>query len=219
MAITLGGQAATWAASGTSVQAVLNGVQAGDLLVACLAFRVNGTASGISCSDDVNGAWTLAKAIESAQGAIYYFANSQAGNVTVTASWTGATVSYINIQRYAGAKTSAVLDQTNAATNTTTTTHSHGSITTTAAAVLVTCSAQSAILTETPNADFTALTNTAGRDYFQYRIASGAVTTDGAYTSAETATSRGAIASFLEAAAGGTAIPVFMAQYRQRWGG
>src|SRR5687768_9424668 len=147
MAIALRSQnVATATAPGDGIGSVAltagNAPQAGDLVVICIAERNGNTVSSVVGS--LNGAYT--QAVGAGLANIWYFANSAAGDETITV--TMGTVSltfYMNASAWSGAMTSSVLDQTGSVSNASGTNHDHAntSITTTTAGLIVTCSAQS----------------------------------------------------------------------------
>jgi len=205
--------ATSTAGSATPTVTIVGGTDAGDLLVIAIAIRVSATITGVA--DGTNGAWICPVGADVSDGntraAICYFQNSAASgsDVVVTVTLNAAQTTYLNVTEWSGMATASALDQVNESTDTGTP-YTHGSITTTQAGIIITSSAQNGTTTETPNASFTALTNTGGRDYFQYWITSGAQTTTGEYTAVETTQlTSGAIASF-KAAVAAAATPRLM---------
>lgn len=207
MTIALVGQAINSdAATSQTTHVVTLTMAAGNFAALLIATRDNVTATSVVGS--VNGAYTQAGAAQQdtndgSWAEIWYKENVAAGAETVTVTYNLAGRSFLNLSEWSGVKISAALDKNNGANNSTAvTTHPHGSITTIAASVILTASNQGAISTETPAAGFTALTNNAARDYYQYKISSGIETNDGAYTITVATVSAGKIANFLEAAGG-----------------
>lgn len=122
-----------------SVVVTLNGVAAGDLLTCSLTYDTSsvGGSNALSLSDNVNGSWSVAipahysSAITQTTG-MFYFANSQAGNIMITGS-AGGTFPWgaMACQEWSGAATTSPLEQETQQDGTTAL-PSSGSITTTA---------------------------------------------------------------------------------------
>jgi hypothetical protein len=121
-----------------TVVVTLNGVAGGDLLTCSATFGDESSAYTLSVADNVNGAWSVANAphFDSANTQItgqFYRANSAAGNITITLTYSGPPGEYgaMNCQEWANAATSSPLDQ-DTQQDGTTANPSSGSITTTA---------------------------------------------------------------------------------------
>lgn len=175
---------------------------AGDHVVVSVALRTDATISSVAGS--TNGAFAQAGTHQTdttTRSAIYYFENATGGAETITVTTGASVVAYVNVSAWTGIRTSGSLDQNNGASNASGTSHSHGSITTTGAGVIVTASAQSGVAAETVSSGFTALTNAAARDYFQYKISASPETTTATYTTDASVATTGKIANFLDVAA------------------
>lgn len=199
----------------------LTGVQSGDLLVICIYERDGTAITGVS--DDLNGAWTSAvtRGAVAARIGIFYFANSGAGNPTITASVAGTAPKGCNVSAWSGCATSSPLDTTGNAGNSATTSHTHGSITPSAASLVITATGYGndpgALTLHT---GFTALTADTtilefARQAWAYKVTHTG-TINPTHTATDAQSSDAVCAAFLEAAAGGATIPRFMAQYRRR---
>lgn len=208
---------ATGAASGVAdVTATLNGVQAGDMLVVCIYER---DGSGISSvSDSVNGAWTLVeqRSITAAQAAIYFKANSGAGNPVVTVTAAGTSPRDINASAWSGLPTSVTADTQNEAGNSSVTAHTHGSITPSAASLIITCVSSGADFTSlvSYNTGFAGLDVDAGvananRRLYAYK-AGHTGTINPTHNVTTSVSSDGVVGAFVESSGGGalTWIPV-----------
>jgi chitodextrinase len=107
-------QSATIQTNGSSVMVSLPGVRAGDLLVGW--FLNYQSAVQLSVSDNVNGPWTRGCSEHYDGGAtgdvaLYYRADSAAGNVTVTVSAAGATYIQTSAAEFAGVAATSPLDR------------------------------------------------------------------------------------------------------------
>jgi len=206
----VGQQVCTSAGSATCTYGSGVAVTAGDLLVVSIAIRGGAGGTTVSVADDQSNTYTCpAGAYNNDQSAICYdlAAGSTATVIPTVTLSVAATNIYSNFSVYRSPSAEAwSYDEDNTLDVTANTTHSHGSITTTGPGVIVTCSLQNGANTETPNADFTALTNNGARDYFQRRLTTNGVTTTGEYTTAASADTFNTIASWKYAndAAAGT---------------
>jgi hypothetical protein len=202
------GQAVNTPAAGTS-HTVSRTVSAGNLLVICIAVRTDVAVNSVAGS--VNASWPQAGTTQddnTTNTRQYYVENCSGGSETVTVTTASSATVYLNLSEWSGIRTSTALDQTNGASNASGTSHSHGSITTTGPGLIITASAQNGAATETVATGFTALTNTGARDYFQYKISSGAETTTATYTTDVSVASTARIANFLDASAGSAIAPI-----------
>jgi len=211
---TLVGQNATACVSSpTSCQSDAGiAVTAGDLLVGAVGIRGSSASPTISATDATNGAWTCPAGTNIYDGtsqvvaAACYFLASGAATIQPTVSTSGTTTQifwWFTVFRNAG---TWALDQANENDFASGGPYSHGSITTTGSAgVIVTVAAQNASITdETANASFTAGTSLSLREFWQYRLTTGGVTTDGVYTAVTSHDGAGVIISFAASGAGGT---------------
>lgn len=202
------------------VAATLTGVQSGDLLICCIHERDGAAITGVS--DTVNGSWTQAvtRAITAARVAIFYFQNSGAGNPVITVDQVGAAPMNISTSAWSGCATTGGADTTGNAGNSSTTSHTHGSVTPSASALLITVCGGGALGADTLNTGFTMFnrdtTQLSGQQFFAYKAThTGAL--NPTHTSANTQSTDGVVAAFLEAGGGGgTAVPVFVHNLRQQ---
>jgi hypothetical protein len=101
----------------TNIAVTLTGVAAGDLITVQLGVDETNTVGTVTVTDNVNsGNYSVGNAMYSnpswfIDAGTFYFVNSAAGTVTITASWTGSEA-YASIfaQSWKGAATSGVLD-------------------------------------------------------------------------------------------------------------
>lgn len=161
-----------------------------------------------SVADPTNGNWTVGRAeVGTGQdgAAVYYFANTAAGSITVTVTWSGNTVGNCLIAEWSGALTSSVLGNTTTATQAATTNHNQGSVVAAAGVILAASAQTNDGGTDTSTSGFTALTAHASagdRQAYWYKITAGE-TTDGAYTTSNSVGSRGVNVVFLQSGGGG----------------
>jgi hypothetical protein len=196
----------TAADSDADIAVTLTGVQAGDLLTACIYERDGTTLSGVA--DSVNGSWTQVfnRATAVARIALFYFPNSGAGNPVVTGTIGGTSPRDINAAAWSGVATSPTV-VSNTALNTGVTAQTHGSISPSGNVLVVTCMGSSDHGGMTPNAGFTAL-NVNGsanpnRQYYAYKVTHSG-TIDVTHTSTNLASSEAGAGSFTEASGGGS---------------
>jgi IPT/TIG domain len=131
----------TGTANTTSVVVTLNGVSSGDLLTCSLTYG-NPGGTTLAVSDNLNGAWSVATTVHFSTGISqttgqFYFANSKAGNITITGT-PGAAGEYgaMDCQEWSGVATSNPLDQQTQQDGTTAN-PSSGSVTTTTSGELI----------------------------------------------------------------------------------
>lgn len=187
-------------------------IASGNIIVCWTGNRTAATLpTGIA--DDVNGAWNLANGRGNAFGTaaisqgIYYFPNSASGSVTITVTYAGSVTNLFKCAEFSTATpTGVTLETSNDADNTTTTTHGHGSISTAGTGLLLTGATADASLTETANANFTALSDDGLRMWTQYRIETGSFSGDGAFTTSTSGQTAGVILALKEASASGALL-------------
>lgn len=155
-------------------------VTSGNTLVALVAIRNTQTDTGIS--DDVNGAWTCPAGANYSDGGkkamLCYYNNTGAGTPTLTLSLGSASATYWNISEWSGVANSSPEDTASEGGDVSAPfTAGAGLTSTTAGLIVCVFSADATISGATPATGFTALTNSALRDYFEYRVGS-ATTTD-----------------------------------------
>lgn len=193
----------------TTLSTTLTGVVAGDMLSACVYERDGNTISGVS--DDVNGAWTQVfnRAAAVARIALFYKANSGAGNPVVTATIGGTAPRDINAAAWSGLPTSVTADTSNSTSNASGTSHPHGSVTPSASALIITCLGVGSDHGGSPtyNAGFTGLNVDAGvgqpnRQLYAYK-ASHTGTINPTHTTVNSVTSEGGVGVFVESGGGG----------------
>jgi hypothetical protein len=129
------------APNSSAVVVTLNGVASGDLLTCSLTYG-NPGGTTLAVRDSVNGSWSVANAahFNSAMGqttAQLYFANSKAGNTTITGT-PGSASAYgaMNCQEWSGVATTSPLDKATQQDGTTAN-PSSGSVTTTSGGELI----------------------------------------------------------------------------------
>jgi len=200
-------------ASGTTgtITAQLVGVQAGDLLAACIYERDGNSVT--TPSDDVNGTWSLAatRATTAARAGLYYFQNSAAGSPTVSLTISGTSPRDMNVMAFSGMATTGGANATNNAGNSSTTSQTHGSVTPSASALIVAClGSGNDHGGRTLNSGFTGLNIDAGastnRQIYAYKAAhTGAINVT--HTTTNSVSSDAVVAAFLETA--GSSTPAF----------
>jgi hypothetical protein len=195
----------TSVSAGSSGNATLTGVVAGNLLVATLAM----TGSAIrtfTFSDDAVNTWAVAEEINSGQTAHISFAkNVLSGTVQVTATInTGTGTFRFKVHEFSGGDTVSPLDTTSELLEPGNTNNhacsANATVIDTVADALVVCVG---VLNSAGGASATTLV------IWQYKVASGALANEqGAWTNTTTArTGRSVIASFKPAAGGGSTFP------------
>jgi hypothetical protein len=207
----------TSVSAGSSGNATLTGVVAGNLLVATLAM----TGSAIrtfTFSDDAVNTWAVAEEINSGQTAHISFAkNVLSGTVQVTATInTGTGTFRFKVHEFSGGDTVSPLDTTSELLEPGNTNNhacsANATVIDTVADALVVCVGvlNSAGGATVEGGTYTNLNSSATTlVIWQYKVASGALANEqGAWTNTTTArTGRSVIASFKPAAGGGSTFP------------
>lgn len=184
-------------------------VTSGNTLIALVAIRVTQTDTGIS--DTVNGAWTCDAGANHSDGSqkamICYFNNTGAGTPQLTLSLGGNSATYWNISEWSGVANSSPQDVMSEGGDISAPFTPGAGLTSTTAGLIVCVFAGNGTITgATPATGFTALTNNAVRDYFEYRVGS-ATTTDCSTSLTGSSATAGAMMAFKEEAAGGSVTP------------
>lgn len=196
---------------GTTGQVTVSAA-AGDTIVVCMVARNGATHTGIT--DDRSETYnpvTTPVADGASRTCIYYAENVASGTHVITGTVGAADTVILWAGVANGMATSSVLVNFDTQINSAVTTHPHGDtgISVAAGDLIITAAGQASTITdEVVSGSYTAAQNSVGgnnRQWFQYRIAVGALSNEvGAYT-ASSHSSGCMIASFAAAAAGGGA--------------
>ena len=218
MAITLVQKSAWSTFTATSGTITLNGVGAGNLLVAVMLYGANST-SRATVSDNNSNSWNAAVGNNyvsvggAAQG--FYAANAKGGNTTFTLNAiSGSFYSDWQVQEWSGCATTSPLIGTDSLNAAASTSHNMGAtgITSSGAALYVGAAAHANTTTYTPGSGYTTL-GTAGQvyDFGQEGIFSTAQTLNKApYTTGTSQASCGILMAFKAAGTTNSNFLMFM---------
>jgi len=190
-------------AFGTTASGTLASLVVGDLVTLSLRERDGVTPSSVV--SDLDGALTFRQERGSGAGEhirLYDLIVATAGSHVITVTYGGNSVFSGYLDAWISATSWTAFDQTNDAANSSVTTYTCGSITTTGAGVIVVGAVfASGIDTSVAGAGFTSAA-TLDRHLRQYKLSTGAETTDGPFTTATANTANAAIMNYIEAADG-----------------
>lgn len=194
------------ASSSTPTCTFGSAVTLGNTLVIQIAVRTLQTITSVV--DSVNGTLTCPAGSTHSDASrsiiVCYFNNTGAGTPTVTLTLGGASATYWNISEWSGVADTSPEDGTSEGSDASNPFTAGAGLTSTTAGLIVCGFSSSATITgATPATGFTALTNNAVRDYFEYRV--GSATTSDCSTSLTGPTDAvGAMLALKEAAAEST---------------
>ncbi len=191
--------------SSSYTPAYTSAVTSGNLLIALI--YPSGTTSVSSVTDSLSQTWTQiagASGTTTSSAYIYYQKNTAGGACTVTVTLGAAANCNIIIYEFSGCDTAAPLDQSNTTVTTSSTATTSGNVTTTVADELLIGGAHCGLNATAGEAGWTAIAPTTRGNLAEYIIVSSTQTVAATGTQTAAANSRGNIATFKVASAGGT---------------